>query len=293
MERKICWQWDGMTVTLGMEEAGNGPPLLLLPALSSVSTRAEMRCLLNQFAPNFHVVTVDWPGFGDLARPPADWTPDVLSGFLNWFLSDILPSPHGVVAAGHAATYALYQAVDRPNTTGRLVLISPTWRGPLPTMFGTYRSWFGRIRGAVDLAGIGPVLYRLNVNRFMVRRMGGEHVYSDPNWLSGDRLSAKLAVAHAQGARHASARFVTGCLDRVDSRPQFLDLVRNANKPVLVVYGDETPPRSRAEMDALAELPNVRMERLPKGKLSIHEEFPASVASIIRPFLMARRASLY
>jgi hypothetical protein len=28
------------------------------------------------------------------------------------------------------------------------------------------------------------------------------------------------------------------------------------------------------------------MERLPKGKLSIHEEFPASVASIIRPFLM-------
>ena len=94
-------------------------------------------------------------------------------------------------------------------------------------MFGTYRSWFGRIRGAVDLAGIGPVLYRLNVNRFMVRRMGGEHVYSDPNWLSGDRLSAKLAVAHAQGARHASARFVTGCLDRVDSRPQFLDLVRS------------------------------------------------------------------
>jgi pimeloyl-ACP methyl ester carboxylesterase len=126
-----------------------------------------------------------------------------------------------------------------------------------------------------------------------VRRMGGEHVYSDPNWLSGDRLSAKLAVAHAQGARHASARFVAGCLDRVDSRPQFLDLVRSLNEPVLVIYGDETPPRSRAEMDALAELPNVRMERLPKGKLSIHEEFPASIASIIRPFLMARRASLY
>jgi pimeloyl-ACP methyl ester carboxylesterase len=120
----------------------------------------------------------------------------------------------------------------------------------------------------------------------MVRRMGGEHVYSDPNWLSGDRLSGKLAVTQAQGARYASVRFVTGCLDRVVSRSQFLDLVRNANKPVLVVYGDETPPRSRAEMDALAELPNVRMERLPKGKLSIHEEFPASVASIIRPFLM-------
>jgi hypothetical protein len=43
MERKICWQWDGTTVTLEMEEAGYGPPLLLLPALSSISTRAEMQ----------------------------------------------------------------------------------------------------------------------------------------------------------------------------------------------------------------------------------------------------------
>jgi pimeloyl-ACP methyl ester carboxylesterase len=194
MERKICWQWDGTTVTLGMEEAGDGPPLLLLPALSSISTRAEMRCLLDRLALHFHAVTVDWPGFGDLARPPADWTPNVLSAFLSWFLSDILPNPQGIVAAGHAATYALYQAVARPDTTGRLVLISPTWRGPLPTMFGTYRSWFGRIRSAVDLAGIGPVLYRLNVNRFMVRRMGGEHVYSDPNWLSGIAFPRNLRL---------------------------------------------------------------------------------------------------
>jgi hypothetical protein len=115
MERKICWQWDATTVTLGMEVAGDGPPLLLLPALSLISTRAEMRCLLNQLAPHFHVVTVDWPGFGDLARPSADWTPDVLSGFLNWFLSDILPNPHGVVAAGHAATYAKVADQLRPT----------------------------------------------------------------------------------------------------------------------------------------------------------------------------------
>jgi pimeloyl-ACP methyl ester carboxylesterase len=93
---------------------------------------------------------------------------------------------------------------------------------------------------------------------------------------------------HAQGARHASVRFISGCLDRVDSRSQFLDLVRNVNKPVLVVYGGETPPRSRAEMDALAELPDVQIERLPKGKLSILEEFPTTVAFVLRPFLMAR-----
>jgi hypothetical protein len=45
---------------------------------------------------------------------------DVLAAFLNWFLSDVVPPPHRVVAAGHAATYALYETVHRPGTIDRL-----------------------------------------------------------------------------------------------------------------------------------------------------------------------------
>ncbi len=115
--------------------------------------------------------------------------------------------------------------------------------------------------------------------------MAKEHVYSNPDWLGGDRLAAKLAVTRRPGARHASVRFVSGGLDRVESRAAFLDLARRSDVPILVVYGDETPPKSRAEMKALAELPEIQVQRLAKGKLSIHEEFPDAVASTILPFL--------
>ncbi len=74
-------------------------------------------------------------------------------------------------------------------------------------------------------------------------------------------------------------------LDRVENRASFLDLARRANVPILVLYGDETPRKSRIEMEALAEIPGVRIERLPKGKLAIHEEFPDSVANAARAFL--------
>jgi pimeloyl-ACP methyl ester carboxylesterase len=285
MARTIRYKLEGTEVTLGLDEAGSGRSIVLLPALSSISTRAEMRPLLDRLAPEFRVSTVDWPGFGDLGRPRADWSPEILSAFLNWFLSEIVPPPHTVVAAGHAATYALYQAVYQPGTIERLVLIAPTWRGPLPTMMGGQRPWFARIRDAVDLPGLGPILYRLNVSRPIIKKMAREHVYSDPDWLRGDRLAAKLAVTRGSGARHASARFVSGGLDRVESRAAFLELARRANVPILVVYGDQTPPKSRAEMVALAELPNVQIQRLAKGKLAIHEEFPEAVASAIKPFL--------
>jgi predicted Fe-S protein YdhL (DUF1289 family) len=66
-------KWGGMEVSLGMDEAGSGPSVVLLPALSSISTRAEMRPLFQRLAAEFRVSTVDWPGFGDQARPREDW----------------------------------------------------------------------------------------------------------------------------------------------------------------------------------------------------------------------------
>jgi len=283
--RTIRCKWDNVVTAVGMDEAGSGRSVVLLPALSSISTRAEMRPLFDRLASEFRVSTVDWPGFGDLVRPRADWSPEMLSAFLNWFLSEIIVPPHVVAAADHAASYALYQAAYRSGTIERLILIAPTWRGPLPTMAGGQRAWFSRIRAVVDHRGIGPLLYRLNVSRFMVARMARGHVYEDPAWLSGDRLSSKLAVTRAHGARHASVRFVSGALDRVDSRGAFLDLARGANVPILVIYGDQTPTRSRTEMEALAEAPGVELKLLPHGKLSIHEEFPELVAGTIRSFL--------
>src|SRR5262249_26657889 len=138
--------------------------------------------------------------------------------------TQVVPKPFATCAAGHAATYVLAQAVATPGSAGLLCLIAPTWRGPLPTMTGNRTRAFARIVHAVDHPLLGPVLYKLNVNRFVVQMMGRGHVYVDPDWLGGVRLAEKLAVTGAAGARHASVRFVAGELDPVRSRAEFLSL---------------------------------------------------------------------
>ena len=147
-----------------------------------------------------------------------------------------------------------------------------------------------RLAWLVDRPVLGPLIYQLNVNRPIVRMMARDHVYADPGWLDEQRLAEKLAVIRASGARHASARFVAGQLDPVRSREEFLALVRRVADPILVVYGAATPPKSMAEMEALAALPNVRAIRLPAGKLAVHEEFPDAVAEVVNPFLEASGA---
>jgi pimeloyl-ACP methyl ester carboxylesterase len=281
--RSVEWSWRGQAIRLGATVSGSGPVVLLLPALSSISTRGEMRALQECLARRYSTFCIDWPGFGDQARPPVDWTPDVYSTFLSFLLTSVVAQPHAIIAAGHAAGFALKQVAS--ETTPRLVLIAPTWRGPLPTMVGGHRPFFDRLCHLVDAPGVGPFIYWLNVNPFVVRRMGAGHVFVDPAFLAGERLREKLAVVRAPGARFASVRFVTGRLDPFADREGFLDCARNALVPILVVYGTETPPKSRAEIEALAALPGIRCVRLPHGKLSVHEEFPDATFEAIEPFM--------
>jgi len=284
-EQRMSWRWGDDSIDIGLSICGDGPTVTMLPALSSISTRREMAPLQRRLASRFRTVAIDWPGFGDLPRPRVDWTPQAYAAWLGFVLGTVTPRPHAVIAAGHGAGYAIAHGCQHPDAFARLVLLAPTWRGPLPTMMNGRRPWFGLARRWFDVPVLGALLYGLNVNRLVVRTMAAGHVYVDPAWLDGERLQQKLAVTRAGGAPYASVRFVTGALDPLASREEFLDRARRIGIPVLTVYGEQTPRRSRAEIDALAATPGITSVRLPLGKLSFDEEFPDLAAAAILPFL--------
>ena len=114
-----------------------------------------MRPLQERLASNFTTVAVDWPGFGDETRPPIRWRPDAYVAFLRYVLTEVVPRPFATVAAGHAASYALAVGAAARNSTGRLCLIAPTWRGPLPTIMGGKRRLGEWIAQVGDLPVLG------------------------------------------------------------------------------------------------------------------------------------------
>jgi pimeloyl-ACP methyl ester carboxylesterase len=240
---------------------------------------------MRQLSTEFHLTATDWPGFGDRPRPAIEWTPDALSAFLEHFVRREVPPLLGTIAAGHAASYALHLAARQTGALGRLVLLAPTWRGPLPTMAGGNHPLFQTIQRAIGLPLLGSMLYRLNVNRRVVRMMAAGHVYSGRDFLSGDRLQQKWAVIASSGARFGSAAFVTGGLDRLSSRSEFLDMARRANVPLMVGYGAEAPRKSRAEMEALADLPGIETCVAPRGKLAFYEESASDLVQPVTRFL--------
>lgn len=260
---------------------GAGPQALLLPALSTISARSEMRGLAADLGRDYRCLVPDWPGFGDRprGRPPLD--PAAMHAFVDALLA-CAPGPYALgIAAGHAAGYLAAAARRHPERFGRLVLVAPTWRGPLPTAMPGRAHWFPRIRRAVEAPLLGDALYRLNVSAPVIGRMMRAHVYADPAHVTPALIRGKAAITRQRDGRFGTAAFVTGGLDPVGSREAFLDLFGAGLPPTLVLRPDHAPRRSGAEMDALIADGRVAGVDVP-GALSPHEEYPGAVAAAIR-----------
>ena len=98
-------------------------------------------------------------------------------------------------------------------------------------------------------------------------------------------VTAKRHVARQPGGRFGTAAFITGGVDPASSRDAFLALFADKNlPPILMLRPDAAPPRSAAEMEALAATGRVVVARIP-GALLAHEEHPDAVAAVIRSHL--------
>lgn len=286
-------QLEGTLETLQMDLAGRqlrlvlerrgpqGAPLwLLLPALSTVSSRGEWTALAEAVGDQRQLVSFDWPGFGDSERPAITYDAALLRSALRAVLSYLRTTTRqrpAVIAAGHSASVALGLAAEWSGLWQELVLVAPTWRGPLPTMTGWPSRRFGWLRQLVASPFIGPVLYRLNTSRPVLRLMLRRHVWVAPALLTPARIREQQLLARHSGARFASVAFVSGGLDPADDRAWWLQQARLLQCPLQVVLAAEAPPRSQTEMEALGLEAADQLSVIP-GRLGLHQEFGALLA---------------
>ena len=290
------WCWQGQTLNIVYETAGIGAPVLLLPSFSTVSSRSEMSGLANclrsvhgsAMPTQFQVTTVDFPGFGDSTRSRLDYAPPLYHQFLRDFVRDIYATPAIVIAAGHAAGYAIDLAATVPNAVAKLVLVAPTWRGPLPTMARGQQPWLKIVRALIRTPIVGQFLYQLNTTPSFLKFMYQRHVYVDATKLTADFMSQKRQLTQQPGARYGAGAFVTGGLDPYVDRSEAIAQLQSLDIPVLMAIGENSPPKSKAEMIALAEVANVVSCTLP-GTLGLHEEYSIELFTEMMPFLVFDR----
>ncbi len=285
--RHFDWQWHGRRVQVTYENVGTGGPVLLLPAFSTVCSREEVRPLADRLAAlGFGCTLLDWPGFGSSDRGRLEYGPALFRTFLADFAAAVLTPGTAVVAAGHAAGYALTLGHARPGLWRQLVLAAPTWRGPLPTAMGSRPRTYAVARALVRAPVVGEAVYRLNTHAQVIGMMYRKHVYADAGRITPGFVAGKQHMARQPGARFASVAFVTGTLDPVADQDAFGALLQPPPAPTLVLCGDAAPPKSKATMAAIPSGPGVEVRWVP-GSLALHEENAAAITGTVAAFLSA------
>ncbi len=281
---QFLWNREDQDFRIVYESLGQGSPVLLFPAFSTVSTRSEMSGIAQELCSQYKAIAVDFPGFGDSGRPKADYGPSLYKDFIEDFvLTTFDRKPVDVVAAGHSAPYVLWLANKYPTVFSRIFLVAPTWQGPFAVM-GVNGIVRNLLKEIVRLPVIGQILYKLNTLPSFLKFMYRRHVYVDAEKLTPNFIQEKWESTQAKGGRFAPGAFVTGNLDLVKHRSDLLGLIRGISLPIMVVIGKSCPKSSRREMEAIAALPRVE-SLLLDGSLGMHEEYPHAIAEVILPFL--------
>ena len=277
------WQYQGRDFRIAYDVRGEGSPVLLLPAFSTVSTREEMLGIAEVLASDFQVVTLDWLGFGESDRPNLNYARSLYEELAKDFIQSQFEQPISVIAAGHAAGYAMQVAHRFPSLCSKMVLIAPTWKGPLRAM-GLPSPVAAGIKNLVRSPGLGQTLYALNTTPQFLEFMYRRHVYTNPERLTPEFMAQKHEITQKSGARHAPAAFVTGALDPMSNHEEFLNVARSLNIPMKIIIGEDSPPKSKAEMESLKGLPNIETVHLP-GSLGMHEEYASPLGKTAKLFL--------
>ncbi|KAJ8553658.1 hypothetical protein K7X08_024336 [Anisodus acutangulus] len=272
------WKYKDNSVNIYYEEHDKGSDepcknILMIPTISDVSTVEEWRSVAKDIAGrsgnvNYRTTIVDWPGLGYSDRPKLDYNADVIEKFLV----DFINAPDGpvnnsdkdfvVFGGGHAATIAVRAAKKGLVKPTAIASIAPTWAGPLPIVFGRDSSMetrYGFLRGTLRAPAV----------------------------VTQDIIDSRYALTKRQGARYVPAAFLTGLLDPVKSREEFVQLFAELEGriPVLVLATAGSPKRSKAEMEALREAKGVSKYVEVPGALLPQEEYPEIVAEQLYRFL--------
>ncbi|KAL2321988.1 hypothetical protein Fmac_026367 [Flemingia macrophylla] len=316
------WQWkfkDNVINIYYEEHAKESPEpsqnILMMPTISDVSTVEEWRLVAGDIAQrngnvNWRATIVDWPGLGYSDRPKMDYNADVLENFLV----DFINSPNGpmkqsatvflaniirvklendliIFGGGHAASIVVRAAKKGLVNPKAIAAVAPTWAGPLPIVFGRDSSMetrYGLLRGTLKAPAVGWMMYNMLVsNENAIQSQYKSHVYANPDNVTPEIVESRYALTKRKGARYLPAAFLTGELDPVTSREEFLELfaAMEGKTPVLVVSAKGSPKRSKAEMEALRGAKGVSKFVEVPGALLPQEEYPALVAEELYQFL--------
>ena len=264
-------------------EAGNGPPLVLLHALGE--SAFDWRWVLRALARTHRVYAPDLPGFGDSAKPTADYSPAFFERFAVGFLDALGLERAAVVGNSLGGLIALRLALSEPARVGALVLVDSAGLGRSVTfaLRSLTTPGYGELSIAWSKTPAGAAGRAWAKARLL---------FAHPQLAPAGWTAEQYRLAQLPGFLEAALAALRAQMDPGGQREVLLDRLPHLESPTLVVWGalDRVFPSSQGR-DAASRLPKGSLALIPECGHMPHVERPDRFVAALDGFF-GDRASL-
>ena len=269
-------QVEGLSVFY--REAGNpaDPKLLLLGGFPASSH--QFRNLIPALADRFHVVSLDYPGFGNTDMP-ADFE------YTFERLSDIV---EGVLVQTEFHPFGLYMHDYGGPIGNRIVDRHPSWlEWQVIQNANAYEEGFTPVWDAIRALWLdrtpeteAPLTSFLEPDGVKLLYL---HGHRDPERISPDNWNMDLRFLERPGARKAQLDLLYDYRTNVDLYPQWQAFLREHAPRTLILWGQNdiifAPEGARAY---LRDLPEAELHMLDSGHFAVEDSLQLIAARIKR-----------
>lgn len=267
-------------------ETGSGPPLLLL-AESPRSWR-HFRKVLPLLAPNFRVIAIDAPGYGNSHATPDPLTIEAMAQCISQFLTSMDIARTNVLGVHTGNKLAASLAAEHPEQVDRLVLAGYT-HSIIPDAVARNRA----IQPIFDR--YAPAFGASEDGSHRVRQWLATHAYANGLWWPSTLLTARTVTEDdVQAAEAQVIDYLHGWRNVVPMYQAVFDFdLANAYRRIVaptLVLEFRTPEESHlgGQAQAISQMMrNATPATLEVTFLQVLETDAGSVAQRILPFLLS------
>jgi pimeloyl-ACP methyl ester carboxylesterase len=264
-------QVEGINVFYREAGATNSTVLLLLHGFPSSSF--YFRNLMPLLGRDYHVIALDYPGFGYSDAPSVDkyvYTFDHLGGVTEKFLEAKSITNCFIYMQDYGGPVGMRVAVDHPEWVAGLVFQNANvyQEGLLERFFLKKPLWEKRT-GATE----APVLRNMEFDSVKYQYV---HGVRHPEQMSPDAWTMDLALLERPGNKAIQLELQADYGNNLTKYPEWQEYLRRRQPPTLVVWGKNDPIFGPKGAEAfLRDLPKAEVHLLDTGHFALEEDVTA------------------
>jgi pimeloyl-ACP methyl ester carboxylesterase len=271
---------DGLSIFYREAGKPDAPTLLLLHGFPSSSRMYDP--LLSRLSDRYHLIALDYPGFGHSDAPDAkdfSYTFDHLTEVTEHFIEAVGLKHYVLYVQDYGGPIGMRLAVQHPERIDALIIQNAvSHEDGLGPLWETRRA-FWKDRTAHEAA--------LRENFLSLASTRQRHVGSNPHpeTINPDLWTDEFAFLSRPGEADIQTDLFYSYQTNVASYPQWQAWLKKHQPATLIVWGKYDPSFQIAEVAAYQrDLPNAEVHVLDAGHFALDEK-PNEIAAIMRGFL--------